>query len=222
MPFAKKVTNFAIVKLKHLRDMITKYNIPSEIGAKSYWDNEGQLQSEYDKLYNELVPASGEGKNLFAEVVRAVSRLGYEYLNNGNCNARDTEEIEGDWVECSYCCGSGTCEDEDGEEYECPECGGDGGYYEESEYEYSISEFYGRFIKLLREFFQQYAVAEIGDKCLNRIESIILTDDNMRDYFSKENRQAYDAIIDLTLAVIIGEGTESSPELPEWYKDFTE
>lgn len=96
-----------------------KYNIPSEIGAKSYWDNEGQFQSEYDKLYEELVPTSGEAKNLFGEAIRAVSRLGYEYLNNGNC-------------------------------------------------------------------------------------------------------QAYDAIIDLTVAVIVGEGTENSPELPEWYKDAKE
>lgn len=198
-----------------------KYNIPSEIGAKSYWDNEGQLQSEYDKLYEELVPASGEAETLFGEAVRAVSRLGYEYLNNGNCNAREAEEIEGDWVECSYCCGSGTCEDEDGEECDCLECGGEGGYYEESEYEYSVSEFYGRFIDLLREFFKQYGVAEIGEKHLNRIESIILTSDDARDYFSKENRQTYDAIIDLTVAVIIGEGRENSPELPEWYKDAT-
>ena len=199
--------------------MITKYNIPTEIGAKSYWDEEGQLQLEYDKLYNELVPASGEAENLFGEAVRAVSRLGYEYLNNGNCNAREETEIEGDWVECSCCGGSGVCEDEDGEEYDCPECGGDGGYYEESDYEYNISEFYGNFIKLLREFFNRYGVAEIGEKYLDRIESIILTSDNTRDYFSKENRQAYDAIIDLTVAIIVGEGTENSPELPEWYKD---
>ena len=45
-----------------------KYNIPSEIGAKSYWDNEGQLQSEYDKLYEELVPAEGEAEILFGMV----------------------------------------------------------------------------------------------------------------------------------------------------------
>ena len=195
------------------------YNIPSEVGAKSYWDNEGQFQKEYNELYNELVPASGKAENLFGEAIRAVSRLGHEYLNNGNCNAREITEIEGDWVECSYCCGSGTCEDEDGEEYECPECGGEGGYYEKSEYEYNISEFYGRFIKLLREFFQQYAVAEIGDKYLNRIESIILTYDETRDYFSDENRQAYDAIVDITVAVILKEGVKNSPELPEWYKN---
>lgn len=61
-------------------------------------------------------------------------------------------------------------------------------------------------------------VAEIGEKYLNRIESIILTSDDTRDYFSKENRKAYDAIIDLTVAVIVGEGTENSPELPECIK----
>ena len=203
--------------------MNKNYNIPSEIGAKSYWDNEGQLQSEYDKLYEELVPASGEAKNLFGEAVRAVSRLSYEYLNNGNCNARETEEIEGEWIECPYCGGCGEIEDDEtGESDYCPDCGGDGSYYEESEYEYSLNEFYGRFINLLREFFNRYGVAEIGDKYLDRIESIILTNDDTKDYFGDENCQAYDAIIDLTIAVIVGEGMNNSPELPEWYKDIKE
>ena len=195
------------------------YNIPSKVGAKSYWDNEDQFQKEYDELYNELVPASGRAENLFGEAIRAVSRLGHEYLNNGNCNARETTEIEGEWVECPYCGGSGVCEDEDGEEYDCTECGGEGGYYEESEYDYYISEFYGEFINLLREFFKQYNVAEIGDKYLDQIESIILTCDDTRDYFSDENRQAYDAIVDIVVAVILKEGVENSPELPEWYKN---
>lgn len=195
------------------------YNIPSEVGAKSYWDHEGQFQKEYDELYNELVPASGRAENLFGEAIRAVSRLGYEYLNNGNCNARETTEIEGEWVECPRCGGSGVCEDEDGEEYDCAECGGEGGYYEESEYDYNISEFYGEFIDLLREFFKKYAVSEIGDKYLDQIESIILTCDDTRDYFSDENRQAYDAIVDITVAVILKEGVKNSPELPEWYKN---
>lgn len=196
-----------------------KYNIPSEVGAKSYWDNEGQFQKEYNDLYNELVPASGRAENLFGEAIRAVSRLGYEYLNNGNCNARETTEIEGEWIECPYCGGSGVCEGEDGEEYDCTECGGEGGYYEESEYDYNIDEFYGEFINLLREFFKQYNVAEIGEKYLDRIELIILTCDGTRDYFSDENRQAYDAIVDITVAVILKEGVKNSPELPEWYKN---
>lgn len=193
------------------------YNIPSEVGAKSYWDHEGQFQKEYDELFSELVPSSGRAKNLFGEAIRAVSRLGHEYLNNGNCNARETTEIEGEWVECPRCGGSGVCEDEDGEEYDCAECGGEGGYYEESEYDYNISEFFGEFINLLREFFKQYNVAEIGDKYLDQIESIILTCDDTRDYFGDKNRQAYDAIVDITVAVILKESVENSPELPEWY-----
>ena len=192
------------------------YNIPSEVGSKSYWDHEGQFQKEYDELYDELVPESGRAKNLFGEAIRAVSRLGHEYLNNGNCNARETTEIEGEWIECPYCGGSGVWEDEDGEEYDCTECGGEGGYYEESECDYNISEFYSDFIKLLREFFKQY---NIGEKYLDRIESIILANDNTRDYFSDENRQAYDAIIDITVAVILKEGVKNSPKLPEWYKN---
>ena len=196
-----------------------KYNIPSELGSKSYWDHEGQFQKEYDELYDELVPASGSANNLFGEVIRAVSRLSYEYLNNGNCNACETTEIEGEWIECPYCGGSGVCEGEDGEEYECPECSGEGYYEEESDCEYIINEFYEEFIELLYKFFKQYNVSEIGNKYLDRIESIILACDNTRDYFSDENRQAYDAIVDITVAVILKEGVKNSPELPGWYKN---
>ena len=167
-----------------------KYNIPSEIGAKSYWNNEGQFQKEYDELYNELVPASGRSETLFGEVIRAVSRLGYEYLNNGNCNARETTEIE---------------DDEDS-------------YYEESEYDY-ISDFYSEFMHLPREFFKQYNVDKIGEKYLERIESIILTCDDTSNYFNDKNRQAYDAIVDITVAVILKEGVKNSPKLPGWYKN---
>lgn len=196
-----------------------KYNIPSEIGAKSYWNNEGQFQKEYDELYNELVPASGSANNLFGEVIRAVSRLGYEYLNNGNCNARETTEIEGEWIKCPHCEGEGVCENEDGEEYECSYCGGEGYYEEEVDCEYIINEFYEMFIELLYKFFKQYNVSEIGNKYLDRIESIILTCDDTRDYFSDKNRQAYDAIVDITVAVILKEGVKNSPKLPGWYKN---
>ena len=74
--------------------------------GKSYWDGNGAYQEEFDKLYNELVPDSGEAKTVVGELVRSISRLTYEYYNNGNQNACDfiyeevyDEEDEDNWYE---------------------------------------------------------------------------------------------------------------------------
>lgn len=107
--------------------------------GKSYWNNNGAYQEQYDKLYNELVPSSGEADTVHGEMIRAVSRLFYDFCNNGNCNVR---EIERD--ECEECGGYGyedeehdhCCYDCDGDgeigEDECNSCGGDG-YVTETE-----------------------------------------------------------------------------------------
>ena len=62
----------------------------TELG-KSYWNSNGAYQAEYDKLYGELVPASGSAETLKGELIRAISRLVYEHCNNGNCNAREVD-----------------------------------------------------------------------------------------------------------------------------------
>lgn len=54
--------------------------------GNSYWNNNGAYQTEYDELYDKLVPLKGEAKTIDGEKVRAVSRLFYEFCNNGNCN----------------------------------------------------------------------------------------------------------------------------------------
>lgn len=55
--------------------------------GNSYWNNNGAYSKELLELYNKLVPDSGNAQTVHGELVRAVSRLGYEYYNNGNCNA---------------------------------------------------------------------------------------------------------------------------------------
>ena len=55
--------------------------------GKMYWNGEGAYEAEYQRLYDELVPASGRSNSFQGEVMRAVSRMYYEYYNNGNCNA---------------------------------------------------------------------------------------------------------------------------------------
>lgn len=56
----------------------------SKTGA--YWDNEGKYQTEYNEAWRQLIPANGEAEEGLPEALRAISRIGYEYYNNGFCN----------------------------------------------------------------------------------------------------------------------------------------
>tara|TARA_R100000697_G_scaffold928_1_gene2000 strand:- start:90 stop:551 length:462 start_codon:yes stop_codon:yes gene_type:complete len=63
----------------------------------SYWDNEGKYQQEYDAAWKALIPASGEAGDGLPEALRAISRVGYDYYNNGFCNLwREWEDVD-DW-----------------------------------------------------------------------------------------------------------------------------
>ena len=54
--------------------------------GKSYWNSEGAYQKEYDQLYKELVPGFGEAETSDGELLRSITRLYYDYCNNGNGN----------------------------------------------------------------------------------------------------------------------------------------
>ena len=56
----------------------------SKTGA--YWDNEGKYQEQYDAAWKALIPMSGEAEDGWPEALRAISRIGYDYYNNGFCN----------------------------------------------------------------------------------------------------------------------------------------
>jgi len=51
----------------------------------TYWNNQGKFQADYDRLV-ELMPAMGSSDTLAGEMIRAVSRLGYDLYNNGMGN----------------------------------------------------------------------------------------------------------------------------------------
>lgn len=51
----------------------------------TYWDRQGLHQAEYDRLTG-LMPAMGKADTVAGELVRAVSRLGYDFYNNGMGN----------------------------------------------------------------------------------------------------------------------------------------
>ena len=64
---------------------------------KTYWDNEGKYQEQYNKAWEQLIPARGAAKSGWPECLRAISRIGYEYYNNGFCNLwQGHEEYDGD------------------------------------------------------------------------------------------------------------------------------
>ena len=54
--------------------------------GNTYWNNNGAYSKELLELYTKLVPDIGDAQTVHGELVRAVSRLGYEYYS-GNRNA---------------------------------------------------------------------------------------------------------------------------------------
>jgi hypothetical protein len=60
-----------------------KKNTPK---GKSYWDESGVYQKQYDQLYEELVPDFGEAETSDGRLLRSITRLYYDYCNNGNGN----------------------------------------------------------------------------------------------------------------------------------------
>ena len=60
--------------------------------SQAYWDNEGKYQEQYNRAWKQLIPASGEAEDGLPEALRAISRIGYDYFNNGFCNLWRAEE----------------------------------------------------------------------------------------------------------------------------------
>ena len=182
-----------------------------------YWNNEGAQQKEMDRLTEKFMPVQGCAENFTGEVVRAINRLYYEFCNNGNCNALDCEITPGEWVECSRCGGVGYTEEEydDGEVYaqECPDCGGEGGYYEEDEEEYSLNEFFGNFIKLIRQYFEQKNCKE-GIEVIDDVQRVIENNGDTTEY----NMSKYDRVVDYIVWLVLNDEDNQEP-IPEWYEN---
>jgi hypothetical protein len=134
-----------------------KRNTPA---GQSYWNNNGAYQEEHDRLWAELVPASGSCGTIHGELIRAVARLFYEFCNNGNCNAIDVE-----MGRCPHCGGDGQVdtgydEDEEEDTYEdCSWCDGSG----EVEGDTIITPFYGSFLDLIEDNVPDAPVQEVRD-----------------------------------------------------------
>lgn len=64
---------------------------------RTYWNGNGKHQEAYNKLFEELVPATGEATTEAGELLRIASRFYYEWFNNGNCNATEAYYPENEW-----------------------------------------------------------------------------------------------------------------------------
>lgn len=134
-----------------------KRNTPA---GQSYWNNNGAYQEEHDRLWEELVPSSGSASTIHGELIRAASRLFYEFCNNGNCNA-----IEVETGRCSQCGGDGQVDsgydgDDEEDTYEdCSWCDGSG----EEEGDPVITPFYASFLDFIEENVPASPVQELRD-----------------------------------------------------------
>lgn len=185
--------------------------------GSTYFNGEGAYQKEMDEMWERLVPMSGMASTLNGELVRAVSRLNYEFFTNGNLNAceqhfHDEEEV------CCCCHGTGSIEDEDEDgnptEVDCPECGGSGYFVEEVEDECTLSAMFGNFLLLIEECVPE-AEAEV-----EMVRDIILS--NLyasRNQFCERNETAYNDLMDAVAFHVL---TTPDGEIPERYVEEME
>jgi len=178
--------------------------------GNSYWDGTGVYQKAYDALYEEMVPKQGAAHSLQGELIRAVSRLYYEWCNNGNCNACDQHyRQETTWESCWECGGSGDCEDE-----ECEECGGSGDCeVTEDVIDYcTVSPFYLNFLKLIKESIPESTAV------IYKIEAFIEGNHySSRNQFSDNNYSLYNEMADKVVFWVMN--NSKLLHLPKWYEE---
>jgi hypothetical protein len=142
-----------------------------------YWNKKGKYQTEYNTLFEKLVPVKGSSKTTNGELLRIASKLYYEFYNNGNCNSVEvlTENTQ---VECFECYGKGEINGE-----LCDECCGEGVLHDEIETGVEILYSYKNDL--------QYIKAHIGcDDLISDIEKImcdIQTTQNDEYYLTYES-----------------------------------
>lgn len=203
-----------------IREKVNSVLVPdvktTELG-KSYWDESGAYQKEYKELYDKLVHPSGSSKTLHGELIRAISRLFWDYCNNGNCNAVEAKYGETEYT-CYDCGGSGEIEvDTEGNVEACESCGGSGVYTEEEIEEVEITPFYGKFLDLIQVSLKKEFDANDVYEIVSTVEEIIKTsvEDNGSNYFNNENMAAYNKLSDYVIWFVLN---TDDAELPENYE----
>ena len=191
----------------------------TELG-KSYWNKTGVYQEDYDKLYKIHVPSNGNAETLNGELIRSISRLYYEYCNNGNCNASECS-YKHDVETCSTCNGTGELFYGDEEKEDCDVCCGSGQFDNDEEIDDAwVTELYANFLRLIKENIP--SSKENDDTYYTIID--IITDysyggtTNNKNYFSDNVMHFYNKMCDNVIYYVLN---NEDKDLPEWYLNTT-
>jgi hypothetical protein len=160
-----------------------------------YWYNTGVYQQESERMFSELVPKSDKAPTIHGELNRCISRLYYDYCNNGNCNA--LEVLTDD---CSHCDGTGY--DDEEETHDCEWCGGD--CTEETGVEFDS--YYGDMVDFLKMFMQDKEV-------IFALEDWLL-EGKKRYSFSDEEMSRYDKVVDAVVFQCLTTENKPNPFYP--------
>lgn len=183
----------------------------TELG-KSYWGEDGAYQTEYEKLYADLVPSSGASKTLNGELIRSISRLFYEYCNNGNGNSVEAERYYED-ESCYECSGDGEIfdyTDDDGDDVfePCEQCCGSGDIQEEYYHNPEITDFYQNFLDLIK-----YNVPNTFG-IVDEVENVMKQTDNS---FCDADMDKYNKMCDAVIHHVL---ITPDKELPNTYGNY--
>jgi len=177
--------------------------------GKSYWDKNGVYQIQFDQMYKTLVPDCGNSKTLNGELIRSISRLFYEYCNNGNCNSAHGEYT--DIIEtCSVCNGTGIVDDED-----CPNCDGMCDFCDDEELSDSwVTEMYENFLKLIGDTIPTLKPTLAIIRTIITDSLSLETNTDKSEYFDPKVINYYNIMCDNVVFYCIN---NEDKELPQWY-----
>ena len=172
--------------------------------GQSYWYANGIYQEEYNTFHTKLVPATGYAPTIHGEMIRCVSRLYYDFCNNGNCNAVDMK-----MEECHQCGGWGYEEsyndDEEQETEDCHWCDGSG----EGEGERFVTEYYQEMLHFLNEFLND-------TKCLGKLEDFMLNGAGYAKYkFDEAEMDVYNKVVDAVMYQVLTTENKTNPYFKE-------
>ena len=159
--------------------------------GQSYWQGTGVYQKEYDDLYERLVPKRGCADTIAGEMVRGVSRLYYDYFNNGNCNVVDVKYDDDD------CIVSARVDD----------------YYQK--FFVILKQIYTR-IHFNRD---EEEIMENAFKNLREVEKIIIDCGEQTHSFSSKADTTYDNMADYCIYVVLNHPDLVSGKLPDQYRN---
>mgnify|MGYP000556944428 CR=1 FL=1 len=165
--------------------------------GKSYWGHDGAYQNLYDSLWEQLVPASGYAPTIHGEMMRSISRLFYDYCNNGNGNALDRR------METCHSCGGWGYEekyndDEEQETEDCCYCDGRG----EVEDEVFITEYYQEMVDFLYE-------AMYEKEPIRNLQKYLTDSSVHKCTFDEKEMDIYNQVVDAVMYQILN--TENNP-----------